>query len=433
ETTETTDTGEPLCDGAVDVPQWDGTPSGFVECPNGAILREAAIECSIEPASDAPCPANMGSCTVDADCKEMDDGQCIVDPFFGECACTYPICHSDADCKPGTVCDCGVTGPVPSCIPADCVTNDDCDGYGCRLYDAMPDCYQMTVSCHGPDDLCYADSECGPGESCTKEADIFACSPGFCAIGRPFLVDGEARQASAAGRDDWCARCSTPRTDHLDAAGRGALASSWTDIARMEHASIAAFARFGLQLLALGAPSSLVKETCDAMADETRHARLGYALASAYAGRSVGPGPLAIDAALGRVRLSEVVALVILEGCVGETVAAIEAAELAEHVREPATLEVLRGVAVDERRHAALAWRFLQWALERGGDDVAEVVAKTFAQVAREAERSAATPSARDRWALRQGVVTPAMRAMIRARAIGEVVLPCLAAARAAA
>ena len=60
----------------------------------------------------------------------------------------------------------------------------------------------------------------------------------------------------------------------------------------MEHASIAAFARFSLELLAFGAPPDLVEQAQAAMADETRHAKLCFALAGAYAERPIGPGAL---------------------------------------------------------------------------------------------------------------------------------------------
>ena len=65
----------------------------------------------------------------------------------------------------------------------------------------------------------------------------------------------------------------------------------------MEHASVAAFARFTLHLMSLGAPAALVERSNAALADETLHAKLAFAIASGYAGRAIGPGPLAIDGA----------------------------------------------------------------------------------------------------------------------------------------
>jgi len=59
---------------------------------------------------------------------------------------------------------------------------------------------------------------------------------------------------------------------------------------QLEHASIAAFARFSLQLLSLGAPAGLIDDCTRALGDETAHARLCFQLASAYAGRAIGSG-----------------------------------------------------------------------------------------------------------------------------------------------
>jgi hypothetical protein len=133
----------------------------------------------------------------------------------------------------------------------------------------------------------------------------------------------------------------------------------------MEHASIAAFARFSLQLLALGAPPDLVAAAAAAMADETRHAELCFELASRYGARDCGPGPLALEGAFEAVDLGSIVELVLEEGCIGETSAALEARWAAEAASEPPVREVLERIAADEERHAALAFRFVAWALAR--------------------------------------------------------------------
>jgi hypothetical protein len=87
----------------------------------------------------------------------------------------------------------------------------------------------------------------------------------------------------------------------------------------MEHASIAAFARFALQLLAVGAPPDLVHGAQIAMGDEADHARLAFRLASAYAVRAVGPSALDIFGALDGFCIEQLVATLLREGCIGET------------------------------------------------------------------------------------------------------------------
>ena len=68
-----------------------------------------------------------------------------------------------------------------------------------------------------------------------------------------------------------CARSMAPEARSLPAETRARLGVAWLEIARMEHASIAAFARFALQLLAVGAPPDLILAGQRAMADETNH------------------------------------------------------------------------------------------------------------------------------------------------------------------
>jgi hypothetical protein len=152
-----------------------------------------------------------------------------------------------------------------------------------------------------------------------------------------------------------------------------ALAEAWSSDARMEHASIASFARATLELLAVGAPPALVSATQQASLDEVEHARLCFALASRYAGRELGPGPLAVVGP----RSADLVRLacdVFVEGCVGETIAALAAVRAGRGCEDEVVREVLAKIADDEARHAAVAWATLGWACERGGEAVREAV-----------------------------------------------------------
>ena len=109
-----------------------------------------------------------------------------------------------------------------------------------------------------------------------------------CAIGRPFIVEGDLRLAPVVARMDWRTRLA-PTLDGLSADERAMLAAHWTEVAQLEHGSIAAFARFVLELLSLGAPPELVGTAQLAMRDEIAHARIAFGFASAYAGAPVGP------------------------------------------------------------------------------------------------------------------------------------------------
>jgi hypothetical protein len=118
--------------------------------------------------------------------------------------------------------------------------------------------------------------------------------------------------------------------------------------------------------MSLGAPADLLADTARAMADEVEHARLCFALAKRYAGVEIEAGPLATDDALtDALDLVSIAELVANEACVGETLAAIEAAESLAHARDPQVRAALDRIAADELRHAALGWRFVAWALAR--------------------------------------------------------------------
>jgi hypothetical protein len=198
----------------------------------------------------------------------------------------------------------------------------------------------------------------------------------------------------------------------------------------MEHASVAAFARFSLELLALGAPAWLLNETAKALGDEIQHAKLCFGLASACAGRVLEPGPLPVAGALDAISWVESVCTAISEACIGETLAAAEAAEAREHCREPAIKAVLERIAEDEYRHAELGWKFLRWALGGASPADRERVARAaFELVEAELARPTdAVPGTRSPELLAYGVLTPALRADVRRSTLRELVGPLLRA-----
>jgi hypothetical protein len=223
------------------------------------------------------------------------------------------------------------------------------------------------------------------------------------ACGRPFLVQSAARVAPVIVSASWTDGAAQPALDHLGSRERAALAEHWASMGQMEHASIAAFARFSMQLLALGAPSSLVEACTQALADETAHTKLCFRLASAYAGQPVGPGPLNVHHCLEETSLVDVVELVIAEGCFGETSAALEALEAAESATDPVIVAAYSQIARDEQRHAELAFRFVRWALEQDYEAVRAAISR--AQSTAQATHSGATD-----------VVAPCLEALLSNR-----------------
>ncbi|MBL9105548.1 MAG: hypothetical protein JNL82_31720 [Myxococcales bacterium] len=192
--------------------------------------------------------------------------------------------------------------------------------------------------------------------------------------GRPLLDDGLASvRAPLQAGDAWLPGHVPEASDELAPGTRRTLAALWRADARDEHASVAAFARATLELLAVGAPPGLVAASQQASLDEIRHAQVCLGLAARLDGEAAEFGPLPALAPRGG-GLVALACATFLEGCVGETIAALAAGRAARGASEPAVREALAAVADDEARHAELAWATVAWAVRTGGRAVAEAV-----------------------------------------------------------
>lgn len=411
-----------------DAPVAEG--AGYERCADGSVHRSAIETCasSLPRPSLGPLPA--GGCQSDVECTEFRNGYCVapIGPSFGLGAVCMYGCLADSDCRFGSICVCG--DPVGTCAQAACTSDADCaDGLRCQSYDASIGCGEVAFACQTPQDKCGGVRECGENlcvstlDALTGATGPFLCKQHACVVGRPFLVDGLARVAEVASRDDW------QQTFELELGGllfaeREATGLAWCRIGQMEHASVAAFARFALQLLSLGAPPPLVEGAARAIADETRHAQLAFGVASALLGRDVGPAALDVEHSLLETSLVDVARLVIREGCVGETCAALEAREAALHAGEPKLAQLLHGVADDESRHAELAWRFVSYALEREPQVIAALLEAELEQALVESAHLPGT-SADELASAAFGILPEPLRHKLRAVALREVVSPC--------
>ena len=217
------------------------------------------------------------------------------------------------------------------------------------------------------------------------------------------------------------------------------LAEAWLNDALMEHASIASFAKFTLDLLAIGAPAELVHDAQQASIDEVHHARLCFALASRFAGRSLGPGSLptatqSSQGSSGPHQLGDIVRAAFREGCVGETIAALVASEQRDGCTDQQAVDALSIIARDEAQHAALAWRFIAWAL---GQDRAAVLPvlqqERIALLSGQRTPPATKSSVSDHAWRAAGRLAPGEHAEVTRLAVEQVVIPCLDALTAAA
>lgn len=254
-----------------------------------------------------------------------------------------------------------------------------------------------------------------------SESDAkWECAGRSCVIGRPLVVDGSARAARPALRSDWLARLEFD-VNAVDAETRSAATNHYAAMAAMEHASVASFARFSLQLLALGAPAELVQDAHHAALDEIEHARTSYALASLFGKENMGPDKLPAAIANIDVGIDAFVAALVAEGCVGETLGAAEGREAAERAALPDLAAALFTIAEDEERHATLAWRTLKWALETFGEPARAAATNAFA--------SACAVYAADAPVLHHaeefGILSGKSLGTLRRQVVSSVVAPC--------
>lgn len=445
-----------------------GIESGTYRCENGLLHRPAEVTCPsnlprpLPPAVDADAGADAGvssssapsqvdflygqswspspqvfhMCSADAECTERPHGYCT--PHGGgsmppTTQCAYG-CQTNTDCGNGFICECG--DPVGHCIPATCQTDDDCPGEAlCAVWFSAYICdVSEYFSCQTPEDECNTAADCPSdtyGSYCSGEGGVRTCEVNGAVCGRPFLVEGEARLAPRVLGTDWCERGLSdrrlaPSGSPLSPRERQWVGDRWSEMGLMEHASIAAFARFTLQLLHVGAPRDLIERSQQAMLDETLHTQLCFALASRYLERPVGPGRLLMDAALQETELTQIVVTTFREGCVGETVAALEARAALDGAADPDVKRTLARIADDELRHAELAWRFVRWALREQGPTLRAALAGEVRRLEHELGQSPES-AARATSAVEHGVLSERDQRQLRRTALAEVVLPCAA------
>jgi hypothetical protein len=404
----------------------DGQDTGYIQCADGAINRASAVGCS-KPVTAAACRGTEAdrSCDTHANCTDRPHGFCMSgNSMRGEyCGCVYP-CLSDAECDAGQACMCPNLGEngggqhAAECAPVDCRVNADCPSGECGATVHFNGCHlDLSLHCRESGDACRSDANCtGDHQNdCAAlvrgdEPVSFQCAGYSCVIGRPLTVESGVRVASVASERWGSARLVgvSPARDR---------AQHWIAIARMEHASVASFARFVHELMIFAAPPDLLADAIAAAADEVRHAEQTFAIASAYAGGPVGPGGLRVDD-LRATRDPELfVTRLIVEGCVGETLGVAEALALLERELDPVLRPQLQQIADDETRHAALAWRTLRWFAARVHPDVIE---RAFEQALAQVEGvddEATDPI--------HGRLGGAAKRRVRARAIESVIEPC--------
>ena len=178
--------------------------------------------------------------------------------------------------------------------------------------------------------------------------------------------------------------CSTPGRPLRRRRRRGLLLPADNDRrddeARIEYASVASFAELGLQLMALGAPTSLVARCHRAAMDELAHATILDRLA----GRANGPFG-AIPHLLGRRiggrtrsrrrHLARIALESYRDGWLNEGASASDFEARAQRAASTEESRALRRIAADERSHAELGRDVVLWCFEESPKSVGRALA----------------------------------------------------------
>jgi hypothetical protein len=150
-----------------------------------------------------------------------------------------------------------------------------------------------------------------------------------------------------------------------------ARATRWISDALDEHASVGAFARLSLQLLGVGAPSSLVRRAHRAALDEIRHAELCFTQASRFTGVALSAGALPLPHQLTiTYDLATIAIEALLDGAIHQAMCAAEARQRARTIDNDGERESLNLISRDEARHAKLGEDIVDWCVETGGPSV---------------------------------------------------------------
>jgi hypothetical protein len=224
-------------------------------------------------------------------------------------------------------------------------------------------CDEEIVSKSGPGTLTMLTPQSGPAApACCYAVEKIDPDPtAECVVGRPFKEANVARSAAFQLQGELGAE-------------------AWARAAAGEHASVAAFARLSLQLMALGAPLDLLEGAHRAALDEVRHTRACVDMAKRCGGSDVAIAPFPFSQPIAvTASLAEVAVDALREGCINETLGAYAAREAAELAQDPAARKTLQTLAEDEARHAALAYQVVAWALSVGGSDVRTAVLSALA------------------------------------------------------
>ena len=354
-----------------------GEPSGYQTCQEGQTIKTGPAQC-------APLTMSMSE-------------------ESGYDSWSRTPCSVDSDCEASEVCLCEA-GSTGYCVSSSCGCNPDCASGECELL--MP---SSTGLCSGgwdggplpvfscrdlESDECAVNADCGIEASCVRELvgpgeihhrcesdEFINTSEFFVVCGRPLESLEGTLEATLCSGEGWESEDAEVCADleeltRLPSATRRALLDRWEAMARLEHSSVASFARVTLELMSLGAPADLLMETQLATRDEVEHAQRALEVVSTLREEPTRFAEFPSASIELRTERDAILVSVIEEACLGETLGVVEArCELnAMRVYQgPRALQTrLSQIIEDESRHATLAWRTFGWLLYGDQPDSAE-------------------------------------------------------------
>lgn len=265
-----------------------------------------------------------------------------------------------------------------ACDPVDDPELAELCGYPRLLPCGLPANAGPVTGCHLSLDDCYAICNSAVVYDCAAWAE--SCADGGIVSGPgPLHVDCTICLGGPGRRPDGLA---PPARDRRASPLGRALAEA----AHLERAAIVAFARLGADLRALGAPRRLVALARRCARDELEHTATMTSLAREHGATTPRPR---VPRREGDRPLDEVALENAVEGCVGETYAALVAAWQASHAADPAIARAMRTIARDELRHAAFAWAIARWADARLDEGARRRVRSARAKAVEALRRSA--------------------------------------------
>jgi hypothetical protein len=190
--------------------------------------------------------------------------------------------------------------------------------------------------------------------------------------GRPFICDGVAQVASISLGTTW-SEGPLAESHQLTLEQRQILSVFWLRTAQMEHASVASFHQFALDLMRFGASPELLMRTNKAVMDEISHAKAAFAITEGFLGQPFSPSEFHMRLQPAK-DLPEFAVKVALEGAINETIAVVLATLQREKCTDYAIKKFLTDIIREEAEHAELAWDTLRWLVQKGGEDVVDAL-----------------------------------------------------------